>query len=364
MKITIATLANKRPDFVEMQYRSITQHVRDAEVEYVVFNNAFNDRRRFRAIEAVCRKLGVRSVPVPGKDLGNVCETVAFSMNRIWEQELRKVSGILVIIDSDMFFVRDVRMETLMHGHDIAFVPSYRGQKFEVCYPWTGLMFFNLDTLPDAAMLKWDTGTVSGHTVDVGGLNHYYLEKHGASLRILYLEMWNLEDTGHLPSGAKTMAFCINGNARYAAELDSDNAIVKIETADPHVSDMRSFPYQQDEPRYHANLVADFSAFEERALRFGFPQPFSIDLFKTAGADLAEAFVFHYKSRSNWVSFYTQEYNRQKTEALLRLLNIEGATLYFQGPEFYAPTQSFRAVLAKYLAKARRKMPKALRSKS
>lgn len=98
MKITIATLANKRPDFIELQYRSILQYVKDEQIEYVVFNNAFDDRCRFNAIEDICHTLGVRSVAVGGKDFGNVCETVA--------RLLYAGISTLTVGDGDSFMIR------------------------------------------------------------------------------------------------------------------------------------------------------------------------------------------------------------------------------------------------------------------
>jgi hypothetical protein len=355
MKITIATLANKRPDFIELQYRSIAQYVKDEQIEYVVFNNAFDDRQRFDAIEDICRTLGVRSVAVNGKDFGNVCETVAYSLNKIWKRELSSVSGILTIIDSDMFFIKDIRIESLMHGYDFGFVPSYRGSSFEVQYPWTGLMFFNMDTLPEVSTFRWDVGRILGHRVDVGGLNHHYLKKHADALRILYLEMLTLESLDTHTDGTKDLICGLNGNARFIAHLNQSGQIVTMTTDDPQVSANRSFPHHKERPDHREHIVTESLRFEKLLTEYGFPHPFWVDLFKPHGMDFDQAFIFHYKSGSNWIPFYTKEYNAAKTAALVQFLGIDPAALSVKEAVYYDSEKTRTSAITKAFLKGRQR---------
>jgi hypothetical protein len=50
------------------------------------------------------------------------------------------------------------------------------------------------------------------------------------------------------------------------------------------------------------------------------PHPFWIDLFKTPENSIEESFIFHYKSGSNWLPFYTPEYNQKKTAEMRKLI--------------------------------------------
>src|SRR4051812_18542709 len=123
MKVTFFTLANIRPDFIEIQYRSIKKFVKDADVEYVIFNNASENRNRFNAIEAVCKSLGVTTKKVR-QTMNYENDASAFvgaCMNSIWQDDLRKRKDLLVYIDSDMFLIDDFNVNKMMEGYDFAF---------------------------------------------------------------------------------------------------------------------------------------------------------------------------------------------------------------------------------------------------
>ncbi|MFA6524252.1 MAG: hypothetical protein WC264_02670 [Candidatus Paceibacterota bacterium] len=328
MKIKIVSLAFIRPDFIELQYNSIKKFVKDTEVEYIVFNNASEDKKQFNEIEGICKKLNIKSIAVKKRNIifkwlnENVSRKVARSLNYIWKNYLQYEKDILVIIDSDMFFVKDISIETLMNGHDFAFVPAYRGRNFEVLYPWTGLMFFNMNMLPNPQTIKWNTGSVLGNKVDVGGMNHFYLEKYKEKIKILYLEMWNLEDIENNIDGIKTIKCNLNGNIRFVIQITKDNKLIDIKTTDFFISDKKSFPYQKEKEDYYNFIIKNFLAFESylKNKNTSFPKPFWMDLFRTANTDFTESFIFHYKSGGNWLPFYTEEYNKKKTEELHKLL--------------------------------------------
>jgi len=327
MKIKIITLANHRPDFIEPQYQSIKRFVKDTDVEYVIFNTASEDQKRYDEIESICKKLGTQSIPVKKSKLlkfwkENVSKSVARSLNYIWKNHLKNEKDIVVIIDSDMFFIKDVSIEQLMNGYNFAFVPAYRGKKFEVLYPWTGLMFFNMNTLPSPEKMRWDTGSVLGNKVDVGGMNHFYLQEHVENLKVLRLEMWNLENIENNTDGSRTILCNLNGNVRFEIHITKDNALINLTTKDFFVSDKKSLPYQSERENYYNFIKDNFLAFEQylKNKNADFPKPFWMDLFKTENADIADSFVFHYKSGSNWLPFYTEEYNKKKTEELRKLL--------------------------------------------
>ena len=114
MKITIATLANIRPDFIELQYNSIKRFVKDKDVDYVVFNNASESKERFEEIRSICGKLGVKHIPVKKRNIifkwvnENISKFVARSLNYIWKNNLQLENDIVVIIDSDMFFIKEI----------------------------------------------------------------------------------------------------------------------------------------------------------------------------------------------------------------------------------------------------------------
>jgi hypothetical protein len=250
----IVTLAYNRPDFIELQLNSLNKHVKN--FNYTVYDNCPDD-----SIKDECKRLGVKCIPLKIFNADpSVC--VAASLNQMWES-LDFIDGKLMYIDSDMFLIGNLPS---MKNFDFAFVPQVRPNG--VVYPWTGLMLFNMDTIPDPWEMKWDVGYSLG--ADVGGLNHFYLQKYNP--KVLELEMWTLIDDFH---------YSFNG---------------------------------ADTPGHHKNydkmacLVKDF------------PHPFSVDMFKVRDRSWSDCFVFHYKSASNYPDFYTPDYNEKKTAALKEFL--------------------------------------------
>ncbi len=334
MKITIFTIANIRPDFIEIQYDSIKKFLKDKDFEYIIFNNAYNNPKRYEVIEDICKKLKIRSIKVNHKrDYNNdASQIVAAALNDMWQNHLIKMRDILFYIDSDMFLVKDISIEKLMNGFNFGFVPNYRGKDFEVMYAWTGLMFFNMNTLPSVEELVWDTGVVLGHRVDVGGLNHHYLLKYKNNIRILNLEMWNLNDIEKSEDGLKKITGSLNGNVKIDIILDKDDKLVKLHTPDFHLSDKRFFPYQKDDANYYGTITSNYLKFEKylKSKKLNFPKPPYIDLFKTDTGTFDSCFIFHYKSGSNWLGFATDNYNQKKTIEFCKLMTSLGVKSNFK----------------------------------
>ena len=85
MKIKIITLANHRPDFIELQFNSIKKFVKDRDVEYVIFNTS-EDKTRSDEINNICNKLGIQTIKVKKTKLikfidYNISRTVARTLN-------------------------------------------------------------------------------------------------------------------------------------------------------------------------------------------------------------------------------------------------------------------------------------------
>jgi len=224
------------------------------------FNYTVFDSSQGDLIAKECEQLGVECIPIVGdRRFDEPSCKVASLLTEMWKLVPRQ--GLVVYLDYDMFLMNQLPDMT---GYDWAFVPQLRPL---ITYPWTGLMMFNMDTLHPEDM-NWRVASELGG--DVGGFNHFYLKKHHP--KVLELEMWTLvDDEEYSFNGAHTGVFHKN----YAK--------------------MRQ-------------LVKDF------------PHPYSVDVFKTKDQPFDDYFIFHYKSASNYPPFATPEYNKLKTEALIKLL--------------------------------------------
>ncbi len=331
MKVKIFTIANIRPDFIEIQYESIKKFLKDKDFEFIVYNNSFNNKKRYELIENICRKLKIENIKVNHyRDNKNDASLiVADSLNYIWNKYLKYEKDILLYIDSDMFLIKDTSVEELMRNYDFAFISNYRGKDFEIKYPWTGFMIFNMNTLPNPIELKWDTGIIFGNRVDVGGLNHYYLSKYENRIRILNLEMWTLNDIDYRDNNIKNIKGSINGNAQLSLSIDKDNKLIEFNINDIHLSRNRLFPYQKENEKYGEIVKNNYIEFEKyiKDNNLNFPKPIYIDLIKTYESKFNDCFILHYKSGSNWLNFSTKEYNHKKTEALVYLMKKLGVNI-------------------------------------
>ncbi len=251
----IVTLAYNRPDFIELQYNCLKKWVKN--FTYTIYDNCPDD-----SVKDECKRLEINCVPIKIFSPKDPSRCVGLSLNKMWET-LKNTKGKLVYLDSDMFLINELPD---MGSYDFAFVPQNRPGS--ITYPWTGLMMFNMDTLPHPEKLRWDIAPQL--KADVGGLNHFYLKEY--SPKVLELEMWTIVDDGK---------FSFNG-----ADTEDDRS---------------------------------YGEMEKMAKKYNFPRPYSFDIFRT----LNKTFVFHYKSASNYPSFYTKDYNKLKTEALKKILGSE-----------------------------------------
>ena len=258
----IITLAKNRPDFIKIQYESIKKHIK-GDFEFVVYDDSKDG-----LIKNQCDKVGVQCVKIQND--GGVpydpSMTVQFCLREMWQQ-LKHDTGMLVYLDSDMFFTREIDVLSIMNGYDWAYVPQFRGS---VEYPWTGLMFMNMDTLPNKDSICWDIATVDGQKLDVGGANAHYIRDN--KIKVLQLDMWSVLGVNY---------YSYNG----VDTIDVREQHLKLEKLVEH-----------------------------------FPKPAWVDVFAVKGKPFGEAFVFHYKSGSNYKEFATNEYNRLKTEAMIKIL--------------------------------------------
>ncbi len=187
-KIKFYTYANNRPDFVELQYRSL-KHFMKNEFELIVFNTCpFFQIRLRKEIKKKCRELEISCLPLRVIGYNNPSTTAAKLIQKSFQKKIRKDTGISCIIDSDMFLLSQLDLKSYMTNFDVAGVWQTRDN---VNYLWPGLLFLNMSFIKDKKM-NFSCGEVEGERVDVGG-NLYYWLKRNPNLRIR-----NIHHTSHI----------------------------------------------------------------------------------------------------------------------------------------------------------------------
>ncbi len=184
-KVLLITSAYNRPDFIEIQCKTFQKFLQD-DYEFVVFNDA-SQRKLKKSIEEMCRKLGVRCVNIPQhihdqpylkREPGEKFHAPGVRNANVVQYALRNLGfshdGIVAIIDSDMFLVKDFSIKKYLNEYQIAGVPQGK----EVQYLWIGIAFLNMSILPEKTTINFNCGKIKGVPVDAGGYTHHYLKSH------------------------------------------------------------------------------------------------------------------------------------------------------------------------------------------
>ena len=101
--LTIATLVDKNEDFIQWQYNSMRHFVKDNS-KYIVFNNSRDSERRVR-IHEICEKSGIECISIYVNYKLDSSKIHAEALNEAWRNYLSSLSGTLMFLDSDMFFI-------------------------------------------------------------------------------------------------------------------------------------------------------------------------------------------------------------------------------------------------------------------
>jgi hypothetical protein len=213
--IKIYTCAHKRPDFLALQLKSFKKNLSD-EFEFIVFNNASFDpnKQHYLSINKWCDDNNIQHIDITNdEDLTNAIANnhqekvfdnngeyansviaCAYPICWAWKQIISKTDDLICIIDSDMFFIDKENISQMLNKYDIVHMPQSRGENSEVRYMWNGILYMNLNKMPDKSSLNWWCGYVEGQPVDVGGQTHYYLKQYKKQLKLLEFKLHYVQD--------------------------------------------------------------------------------------------------------------------------------------------------------------------------
>lgn len=211
-KLLVITHVYNRPDFIELQDKTFREFLQD-DYEFVVFNDG-KDRKISYEIQTICAKLNIRCIPipqdihtrpylprVPGELYDHPCvkcaNVVQYSLDTLGFDH----DGLVMIIDSDMFLIKDLNVAKYMQNCDISGHFQNRGK---IEYLWNGILFFNMNTLPSKKEISFNSGRIEGEPCDVGGYTYYYLKNHPEArtqfLNQVHVETHTKEERGKFPA--------------------------------------------------------------------------------------------------------------------------------------------------------------------
>lgn len=202
--IKIYTYFHRRPDFAEIQIKSLKKYLKD-EFELTVFNNAkFDiDKRNYNEINRICNELGVKVIDVEKEDaiiapylkleeaIGNRIFSddgsyinpnvaVAYSLCYIWDKFMCKEQHKVAFLQHDMFLKEPVSFVEYMGDNGLCYIPQSRTREDGslINYMWNTFFLADVPNLPEPEKINWWCGSVDGIRVDVGGQTYKYLDDH------------------------------------------------------------------------------------------------------------------------------------------------------------------------------------------
>ncbi len=344
-KLEIYSIYNHNPEFIRLQYKSIVQHVLDRDYEFIVINNArhpglrqqldsirkgeigfignvikfVQTKQRSARIKKICDQLGLRSIKVKqdkshGAKSRFPSRIVAYSLNWMFKNIISSGKrNVICLLDSDMFFISNVSIESLLEGHKLGIVPQYRGQT--VRYLWTGFAIFDLTKLPHPEKLDFSLGLVEGERCDVGGNTHYYLEEFNPS--IIEYEFINIVDFQTNEVGIHVETY-ISGNVGLNLQLDHELSIIKMEIHGDfgQVKKILGGGDYEIQRNYGQSILEAIEYCKDLMVN-----PKNIDLIRKKHDKDEGFFVLHYKNGSNPRKFEDEQYSRVKFRWCLTKIN-------------------------------------------
>ncbi len=196
-KVMVITHSYNRPDFIRLQHATLKKFLLD-EYEFVVFNDGPTSKLADQ-IDKVCRELHIYCIRIPQE-----IHQMAYLTRQPWEDwnspSVRTANaiqysfnayafnydGIVAVLDSDMFLIRPFSIEQHLQDYAISAVKQWRGSLGYIEYIWNGLMFFNMNTLPNKRSLNFNCGTIYGNHTDTGGYTYFYLRENPQA-KVLYM---------------------------------------------------------------------------------------------------------------------------------------------------------------------------------
>lgn len=180
-KVLIMTHCYNKPEYIKWQQLTFNKFLKD-EYEFIVFDDTPN-RPLSDQTQKLCQELEIECIRVPHhihrKGRGTPSVECAETIQYMLETRGFPYPGIVVLIDSDMFLIRNFSVSDYIHGHEIAAHPQHRGKNPEmVTYFLPNLIFFNMNLLRDKETLDFGMGAVNGEAVDTGGFTHHYIQHH------------------------------------------------------------------------------------------------------------------------------------------------------------------------------------------
>jgi hypothetical protein len=278
----IISIFDKHSEFIKYQYDSILKHVK-SDYEYIVFNNASNIEQEILN-KKVCDEIGVKCIRInvnyrqPPSNIAGDALNEAFKYLK---------NDLVFKIDSDMFFISDIDLNSFFGNYDLSYIPIYVSNNTEV-EMWSGIFGINMKNIE----IDLDFRPNVKPNSDTFGQSSLLTSNNRYTKKIFELcNLYNFNDN------VIETSINLACNVRYV-----NDTLNYIEKPD--------YPFNKDK-----NYIITYKDLITKLTHYEFPKPYNIDIISVDDCD----FMFHFKS-SNWCPWYTNEYVKLKKNSLFNLL--------------------------------------------
>lgn len=271
-EVLVFTFAFNRPDFIEIQYKTLKKLLLD-EYKFTVFNDA-KDPNLEQQIKDTCAQLDIQCIRIPQEihsrpylprlpredwqypTVRNV-NVVQYALDTMgFDHE-----DIVVLLDSDMFLVKPFSAREFLKDHELGGAATGNGY---VTFLWHALAILDMSKMPNKRTLTFNCGEVDGHPIDGGGHSYYYIKNNPVQVRWM--------------------------NHHYSGNMLCENCKSTQQPVCQHnTAELSAHGFDEDQIQFlqHANDVEFFH----------------------------KGTFLHYRSGTNW-NHKSEHYHRMKTEAL------------------------------------------------
>ena len=176
--VKVYAIHYNRPDLIRWQYDSLKGHLLDP-FDFTIINNAREDSLR-QEIDNVIQELNLGCINTFSTD-GLVGKHHANSFNHVWKNHIvHNTQQYSLLIDGDIFLVKDLNVNDLMQGYVFAGPHHKRLPYYHYISPV--VLIADVANIPEAETIDWegiglhDTGTEV--RLDTGGGIYPYYLKH------------------------------------------------------------------------------------------------------------------------------------------------------------------------------------------
>ncbi|MCX5925593.1 MAG: hypothetical protein NT124_04855 [Candidatus Dependentiae bacterium] len=186
-KIRIITSTSNHPEFIAYQDKAFKKFLKD-EYEFIVFNDAF-DAEIANEIDRVCSLLHIACIRVPQENriVGTVFSWGSYRHGQAIEYMMKTVGfdydGIVVLIDSDLFPIKNFCVTDFLAGYDCAGL-RMGPQGGTMDYMWPGLLFLRMNALPNKETMSFLPA--DKEWLDTGGSFYHYLHKNSDVKKLFF----------------------------------------------------------------------------------------------------------------------------------------------------------------------------------